>query len=193
MSSIDRRVYTNVLLMLQARGYLVPSALYDRFDTDNESNDWGRLPILYKPDETGVLVFFPGVESGSVGKKRVDRYIDIVSALNLLGYNIQKCIVVYKDKMTPYANSISSSGLFENFKEDFFYRNLPEHVDIPKHILLTPEERDAIRNPDTLPEICITDPNSRYHAAKIGDIFKIIRKSTTSGYPVVYRVVTNVL
>ena len=189
---MERRVYENVLRMLQARGYLIPSALYDRFDTDTESNDWGRIPILYKPDETGILVFFPGVESGSVGKKRIDRYIDIVSALNVLGYNIHKCIVIYKDKMTPYANSIASSGLFENFKEDFFYRNLPTHVDIPQHILLTPEDRDLVVCPDTLPEICVTDPNSRYHAARLGDIFKIIRKSTTSGYTVLHRVVTNV-
>ena len=40
-------------------------------------------------------------------------------------------------------------------------------------------------------KINVTDPVSRYYNAKVGDIFKIIRASVTSGYSTHYRLVKN--
>lgn len=195
--SIESRVYNNVLCMLQARGYEIPSSLFSRNlekAMDNETNDWGRIPIVYRREGSsykGVVVFFPMDSCGSIGKKHINRYIDIVGALNQFGYNVSHCIVIYKDKMTAYANGIIAGGMLESFREEFFYKNLPVHVDIPQHILLSPAEASAVPDWASLPEINGSDPNSRYYGAKINDIFKIIRKSTTSGCTVLYRLVTN--
>lgn len=187
--------------MLQARGYEIPSALFkvskDDLDNviDSETNDWGRIPIVYRQQNTseykGVLVFFPMDSCGSIGKKHINRYIDILTIMNQFGYNVSHCIVVYKDKMTAYANGIIAGGVLESFKEEFFYRNLPEHIDIPQHILLSPEAAKCLPDLNSLQEINVCDPNSRYYGAKMGDVFKIIRKSTTSGCAVLYRLVTN--
>lgn len=197
MPSIESRVYENVLRMLQARGYEIPSILFSRSVQDiieTETNDWGRIPIVYRREPgsvpKGVLVFFPTDSGGSIGKKRIDRYIDVFNTLNQLGCRISHCIVIYKDKMTAYANGIVAGGKMESFKEEFFYRNLVTHVDIPRHILLPPGMCKGF-DLASLPEINANDPNSRYYRAKVGDIFKIVRNSTTSGFTVLHRLVTN--
>ena len=74
-------------------------------------------------------------------------------------------------------------------KSNFF-----EHVLVPKHVLLTKEEKDVFLNSQSivanqLPYIKVSDPAVRALEAKPGDIVKVIRKSPTAKEATNYRYV----
>jgi DNA-directed RNA polymerase subunit H len=65
---------------------------------------------------------------------------------------------------------------------------------VPEHILLTPEEGEEVLKrfgivAPQLPKIHISDPASKEIGAKVGDIIKVIRKSTTARQSIFYRLV----
>jgi len=69
-----------------------------------------------------------------------------------------------------------------------------DHELVPKHILLTKEEKKALLKqlkirPEQLPWIRASDPVAKLIGAKPGDIVKIIRKSPTAGESIAYRFV----
>ncbi|MDH7606708.1 MAG: DNA-directed RNA polymerase subunit H [Candidatus Bathyarchaeota archaeon] len=69
-----------------------------------------------------------------------------------------------------------------------------EHKLVPKHEILTPEERETVLaqyrvKPYQLPQIKASDPAVKAIGAKPGDILRIIRKSPTAGEHIAYRYV----
>ncbi len=69
-----------------------------------------------------------------------------------------------------------------------------DHEMVPEHVLLTPEESAEVLKSfnivaPQLPKIHVTDPAAREIDAKVGDIIKIIRKSTTAKQSIFYRLV----
>ena len=69
-----------------------------------------------------------------------------------------------------------------------------DHEMVPEHVLLTPEEGVEVLNgfsieAPQLPKIHISDPAAKEIGAKVGDIIKIVRKSTTAKHSVFYRLV----
>jgi len=72
--------------------------------------------------------------------------------------------------------------------------NIFDHVLVPKHIILSSEEAEAVLKkyhikPYQLPHIKASDPAVKAIGGKPGDIVKIIRKSSTAGEVIVYRYV----
>lgn len=72
--------------------------------------------------------------------------------------------------------------------------NVTENDLVPKHILLTKDEADAILKeykitPAKCPMLRKDDPQARYLGARTGDIVKIIYVSKTSGFHFKYRYV----
>ena len=81
--------------------------------------------------------------------------------------------------------------LFEKKEIDIF-----EHELVPKHVLLTQEEVEEVLvryqiHPYQLPHINKSDPAVQAIKAGLGDIIKIIRKSSTVGEAIVYRYVVD--
>ena len=69
-----------------------------------------------------------------------------------------------------------------------------DHETVPEHILLTPEEAEAVLKAfgitaPQLPKIHLADPAAKEIGAKVGDVIKIIRKSTTARQSTFYRLV----
>jgi len=69
-----------------------------------------------------------------------------------------------------------------------------EHKLVPRHEILTKEERDQLLaqykvQPYQLPQIKASDPGAKAIDAKPGDILRIIRKSPTAGEHLAYRYV----
>ncbi len=69
-----------------------------------------------------------------------------------------------------------------------------DHEMVPEHVLLTPEEGVEVLKgfgigAPQLPKIHINDPASKEIGAKVGDIIKIVRKSTTAKHSIFYRLV----
>jgi len=69
-----------------------------------------------------------------------------------------------------------------------------DHEMVPEHVLLTPEEGAQVLKSfgieaPHLPKIHVSDPAAKEIGAKVGDIIKIIRKSTTAKQSIFYRLV----
>lgn len=69
-----------------------------------------------------------------------------------------------------------------------------DHNLVPPHYLLTNEEKELYfttfnHHPRDMKKILLNDPIARFYGAKIGDLFKIIRPSITSGKDIDYRIV----
>ena len=82
----------------------------------------------------------------------------------------------------------------EIFKKIELMMNLVDHMYIPKHILLTDNEKEIFYKEynvsnEQMQKISIFDPVSRYYNAKKNDVFRIIRSSDITGTTFSYRLV----
>lgn len=82
----------------------------------------------------------------------------------------------------------------EKGSEEELRIKIKEHIFVPEHIILTPEEAKEVLNRynaklEQFPYILSTDPVIKEIGAKPGDLIKIIRKSETAGEAIYYRYV----
>ncbi len=143
------------------------------------------------PAEVGTIwvEFLP---DPSVGIKQIRNFGHYLSehhhATGILVTNVT--ITPTAMRMIPAA--ASQGQKIECFLEQDLLVNITHHELVPKHVLLSKEERAALlqryRLKDTqLPRIQVGDPVARYLGLKRGQVVKIIRKSETAGRYASYR------
>ena len=175
-------IMENVLKMLERRGLI-----------DSWSDHFKKISA----DTTGKTIFDIEVKD----KKKYSIYIvnakltSIVQGTPLDEYlsnnlDIHK-IVVAKDVAKKVLKQIVSEYTnAEFFFESEMMEDIPSKVFIPVHQLISQEEKNELLSKfseQELARIFLTDMMSRYYGAKIGDIFRIVRPSFTSGKNVFYR------
>lgn len=134
--------------------------------------------------------------------KIINQKVTSISKSSLIADFLNK----YKnDPKIVIVNNISDKFLF-GIKHDSNYpntelflgkemmMNIIDHIAVPKHILLSDDEMKLVLNSyhakrREMPEILETDPIARYYNAKIGQMFRIIRASETTGNAPYYRLV----
>jgi len=107
---------------------------------------------------------------------------------------IERAIVVTEGRYTHAVKQGAKKKNVELLLKSFPVFDIFEHALVPKHEILTAEEREALLSnykvkPYQIPQITSTDPAVKAIGAKPGDILRIIRKSSTAGEHVTYRYV----
>jgi len=137
-----------------------------------------------------IFVYF--ADEKSVGVKTMRKMLGILDEKN-----IQQGIIVFPGNMTPSARKVivAMAGQYklEEFSEADLLVNITHHTLVPKHEVLTPEEKkellETYRLKETqLPRIQLADPVARYYGLKRGNVVKITRPSETAGRYASYRI-----
>lgn len=124
----------------------------------------------------------------AIGVKYINQMAKYMSSKNI------EDGVIISGKYTQSAKSLARRKNIELIPQDFPSFNIFKHYLVPKHEVLSPEERKAVLEkyriePYKLPRIKTSDPVVRVIGAKPGDIIKITRRSSTAGEYVYYRYV----
>lgn len=200
----------NALIMLHNRGYLI----YDKDKVNNshelidkeleemlgnittfdETYDDGMNFIFEKTDKSKVyFVLFKNITK----KKDILQKITDICEDNPI-HNIV-CLGIEFPKNFQYELSDKFKRHIEFFIIDELKIDVIRHELVPKHILLTLEEKTKFISErkykeSELPKIFITDRICRYYGGINGDLFKILRnnmkdRNRTSGSGIYYRIV----
>ncbi|XP_055351234.1 DNA-directed RNA polymerases I, II, and III subunit RPABC1-like [Paramacrobiotus metropolitanus] len=198
------RARKTILQMCHDRGYLVAQHELDQ-TIDDFSEHFGNKPSERKPARNDLLilvqhandpteqllVFWP--EEPKVGIKPIKTYFQ-----QMQEQSVSRAIIVIKQGMTPIAksalNDMAPKYIMEHFTEAELMFNVTEHELVPKHVLLSPEEKQELLTryklkENQLPRMQLGDPVARYFGMKRGQVVKIIRASETAGRYVTYRLV----
>lgn len=157
----------------------------------NSSRDGFVFLFGKEADQTDQLIVF-FTEELSVGVRPIRNFVQTMSEKG-----ITRAVVVIRNHITPAAAKVLQSLpklKFESFFESELLVNITEHQLVPKHELLTIDEKKELlsryRLKETqLPRIQVTDPVARYFGLKRGDVVRILRPSETAGRYVTYRLV----
>ena len=191
------RVRKTTMEMLQDRGYVIPqSKMNQTFEEFKEDISDGLFYLTVQKDndegilnDNRIIVFFPNEDK--IAQEQINDYIK-----KLNDKNIFHCILVIKGKITPSAEKslreLESTLTIEVFHEKELFVNITKHVYVPKHEILTNDEKkDLLKKYKVkdfqLPKILKGDAISRYLGLKRGQVVKITRKSETAGKYITYR------
>ncbi|KAF2005882.1 DNA-directed RNA polymerases I [Amniculicola lignicola CBS 123094] len=159
---------------------------------------YAQLPTAKDPDPQPAIgtmwVEFNGDEN--VGLKQLRDYIT-----HLGSGSFYSGIMICTKPMTGMGLKLLRSaphieegpkGGVEVFVEQDLLVNITKHELVPKHVLLSQEEKKQLlqryRLKETqLPRIQVTDPVAKYLGLRRGQVVKIIRKSETAGRYASYR------
>lgn len=153
-----------------------------------------NLPTAHDPNPPSADIGTIWVEflpDSNVGIKQMRAFAQYLSS-----HSFHTGILVTAVNITPAAlkiiPAVASETRIECFMEADLLVNITHHELVPKHVLLSKEERAALlsryRLKDTqLPRIQLGDPVARYLGLRRGQVVKIIRKSETAGRYASYR------
>lgn len=130
------------------------------------------------------------LEGTSVGIKQMRAF-----AHHIDDHKFMTGILVTQVGITPAALKVIPTvlpAIIETFLEQDLLINITHHELVPKHVLLSPEEKQALLEryrlkESQLPRIQVGDPVARYLGLRRGQVVKIIRKSETAGRYASYR------
>ncbi len=175
-----------ILNMLITRGYLIEN--HEEFINSEEEEF-----LITKIDDENkkIYVFFPKT-STKVGVFTIRQYIK-----EMQDNNVDQSIVIVKDEITAFAKKVFIEAkplIIECFKENELFVDKLNHVFVPKHELISEDEKKELYKvyklkDGLLPKILSTDAITRYFGARKGQVFKITRDSESSGDYIYYRIV----
>jgi DNA-directed RNA polymerase I, II, and III subunit RPABC1 len=213
------RSWRTIHEMVQDRGYELAEdevkISLDRFrleyTNDDGSPNRSKMQFSARPSESMIKKFTPpptpsnpdpGPECGTI-------WVEFCPEKASIGINVMKKFVEHCDSnnfkagilvtavaLSAQARKVmtvtSQYTLIECFLEEDLLVNITHHELVPKHVLLSREEKTALlkryRLKETqLPRILSKDPIARYLGLKKGQVVKIIRTSETAGRYASYR------
>jgi len=107
---------------------------------------------------------------------------------------VERGIIITSGRYTQAAKTTATKKKIELIPRTFPSFNIFEHALVPKHEIMTPEEKQKLLDeyrvkPYQLPRVKASDPAAKAIGARPGDIVRIIRDSPTAGKYTAYRYV----
>ena len=144
-----------------------------------------------------MMVFFPNdTDQTNIGIAPIREFVNTMET----NHCTRAILVVYESLTAPAVlmlKDIELTGVFISFfaEQELLY-DIYEHARVPRHVLLTPGEKQTLLHDmkvveDLLPKIQKHDPMARYMGLEVGDVVRIERYSATTGRGVYYRVVVD--
>ncbi len=135
------------------------------------------------------LLVFCWPTQGTVGVQIINQITKIMK-----NEEIEKSVIVTSGRYTQAAKTNARKKGIELIPRLFPSFNIFEHVFVPKHEVVSAEEREKLLSeyrvqPYQLPRLKASDPAAKAIDAKPGDIVRIIRDSPTAGKYMSYRYV----
>lgn len=185
-NEITEILLKNTLLMLEERGILKKKDHKKNLkNLYNQIKDDMLFNISDNKTKVGIRIVKYKVTS-------ITKVEGIDQFLNDKTYNER--IIIFKEMNQKTFKQLISYKNTQPFWEKDLMMNIIDHNYVPKHYVLTEEEKiEFIKSyqitRDTLPKIKLYDAISRYYNMKVGDIVQITRKNILSGEELFYRVV----
>jgi DNA-directed RNA polymerase I, II, and III subunit RPABC1 len=182
------KVRNTIIEMLNDRGYNYKDNIdFNDFSVLLDSNN---INILL---ENEMYVYFYN-EYKNFGKNEFKNIVLGIQKEH--GESINIIIVLREPENSPVKTEMLKP-IYKNvelFLQKRLTFNITKHELVPKHQLLNEEEILEIEekyntNRSMFPKMLSNDPISKYYNARPGSMFKIERKSHSSGYSVGYRIV----
>lgn len=184
-------IITNLLNMLKNRNLIntfndkIVNDIYQKIKKSFEYLIKLDNPDRFNNKEYKIIILNESVDritSSSLMSSYIDKYP-----------SIHKIIIVDSINKNVELQFIEKNDI-EIFTKSYFMIDISQYKYTPKHILLTQEQKNQVYDEYNIPfnkypKIFITDPMAKYYNARIGDLIKIIRPSSVSGYAVYYRYV----
>lgn len=193
-------VIRTLVKMLQRRGYTVPPEVEARTQADVEGMyaTSATPPLDFTAHRSGtplMVLFLNDVHTSKLGLAPIRDLVAAMTAKNC----VDALLVVHDGLTAPAASMVreleTKSGItLTTFHADTLLYDIWEHAAVPKHTLLTNDERESLLatfkcTEDQLPRMMREDPMARYMGLRVGDVVRIERPSVTVGMDIYYRIV----
>jgi len=174
---VDDGIISTIVEMMSDRNYRM-----SKINHTEDEDDFLCFNIIFESEEAldNYKIFF--TLSNDLNIKLLEIYLQILS-----DENVKNCVIVYRDVITSKVkNSINLfSRPIELFNENELKFNITKHRLVPKHILLSDQEKNMLKEINKFPLILKIDPISKYYNFKRGQVIKIIRKDKYVTYRLV--------
>lgn len=177
--------------MLEDRGYDTKEikTTESEFISKFKNNlDLSLMKIIIEKDNISLMVLIS--DEIKISLKGIKLIFDEMQRMNI------KKLILIADGIGHSAQKLIDESEYEIdfFKTKELMFNVTQHVLVPKHRILTLEEKNEfLKNrklkENELPQIMKNDPVAKYYGARKGDVFEIQRISETAGISLYYRIV----
>lgn len=185
--NIRSSILTNIVKMLVARGLI---------ELEKQQESIQKL-INTTSDE---MIYFIDLANSKFGIKIIPHKITAINkSFGISDFlndnkNLPKIVVVNEISKKARQHILKNYADTEIFLEEELLINLIDSHIIPKHILLTENEKKEVlekygAKQRSMPKMLHTEAVARYYNMKVGDICRILRPSDKSGITVAYRLV----
>ncbi len=193
------KVWKTINEMMEDRGYdRNPDSNMNRDEFIQKLSQQLKMNgIFSKTDqdnpEASRRTYFEYISEQKLNARTIDKFVEMMRSIP----KIDSGILIIAGKLTQLAkqriDEINPIIRVEIFTEGELVVNITKHELVPKHILLSPQEKSELLKrynikQSQLPKIFVTDPVAKYHGLTRGDVVKIIRVSETAGKYITYRI-----
>ena len=201
-SSTIQKIYKSrqiILAVMKSRGYNIED--YDGFNITEVEVQYknGQLNMLLEKEDGKKVLIKYSLETKIKSKTLCDIYEDVFNYEELLNKEDDLVIVTKENTNDGIDNTIKElyekEGVFINvFNIHNYLFNILEHSKVPKHRIMTNEEKSDIMKKYNIgedrefPEISRFDPVAKAIGIRPGQLCEIIRSSETSITSKYYRI-----